>query len=73
MVGKPMIAGTRLTVELLLRQMTQGISQDELLENYPQLKKEDILAALEYAAERIEEESVYPLHNLVHGQAPAFA
>lgn len=62
MVGKPVIKGTRITVDLVLRLLTQGMETEEILENYPHLKKEDILAAIEYATGLVEEEKVYPLH-----------
>ena len=47
--GKPVIRGTRITVSVILDQMAEGISWDTLLANYPELKKEDIKAALHYA------------------------
>lgn len=49
MVGKPVIKGTRITVELILRLLAQGQMVNDILENYPHLKKDDILAAIEYA------------------------
>lgn len=61
MVGKPVIKGTRITVELILRQLAQGITADEILKNYPNLNREDIYAALEYAGGLVEEENTYPL------------
>lgn len=61
MVGKPVIKGTRITVELILRLLAQGMAEEEILENYPHLKKDDIRAVLEYAAQSIEEEQVFPL------------
>ncbi len=61
MVGKPVIKGTRITVELILRLLTQGQTVDEIANAYPHLKKEDIYAALEYATEIIEEEKIFPL------------
>jgi uncharacterized protein (DUF433 family) len=64
MVGKPIIKGTRITVELILRLLAQGMTQKEILKNYPQLKREDILAVLEYATEMVEEEKVFPLKKL---------
>lgn len=68
MVGKPMIRGTRITVELILRQLAQGITADEILKNYPNLKREDIYAALEYAGGLVEEENVYPLTKKVDAE-----
>ena len=61
MVGKPVIKGTRVTVELILRQLAQGVSADEILKNYAHLKREDIYVALEYAGGLVEKENVYPL------------
>jgi uncharacterized protein (DUF433 family) len=61
MTGKPIIKGTRITVATILRQLAQGVEVDEILQNYPTLKKEDIQTALEYATDRVEEERVYPL------------
>ena len=49
MVGKPVIKSTRIPVELILRLLAQGITVEELLEDYPHLAKEDIQAALLYA------------------------
>ena len=50
MMGKPVIRGTRITVEFLLRRIAGGATPDELLEDYPQLSREDIQEALVYAA-----------------------
>lgn len=61
MVGKPIIKGTRIRVELILRLLAQGETIEEILEAYPHLKKEDIYAALEYATEIVEEEKTFPL------------
>ena len=61
MVGKPVIKGTRIPVDMIIRQMAQGMAVKEILEDYPQLKKEDIKAALMYCAEIIEGETTIPL------------
>lgn len=50
MRGLPCIRGTRITVSTILGQLAAGRSIDEILEDYPQLEREDVLAALEYAA-----------------------
>lgn len=63
MVGKPVIKGTRIPVELILRMLSQGISTEEILEEYPHLTKEDIQAALAYAAEALAVEEVLPLER----------
>jgi uncharacterized protein (DUF433 family) len=53
MLGKPVIRGTRIPVDLLLRKLGEGASEEDLLDAYPRLTREDILAALTYAAELI--------------------
>lgn len=50
MRGLPVIRDTRVTVSAVLGQLAAGVSVDELLTNYPYLEREDVLAALEYAA-----------------------
>ena len=47
--GKPVIKGTRIPVSVILEQIAEGESWDNILENYPELKREDIKAALLYA------------------------
>jgi len=54
MLGKPVIRGTRITVEILLEKIAAGISFEEILADYPRLLREDILAAVAYAAEPLE-------------------
>ena len=61
MVGKPVIRGTRITVELIVRMFAQGISEQEILREYPRLKTEDLRAALAYAAQTLAHEDVFPL------------
>jgi uncharacterized protein (DUF433 family) len=51
MVGKPTIRGLRITVEQILKALAGGVEVDELLEDYPELEKEDIQAVLLYASE----------------------
>jgi len=51
MVGKPIIKGTRITVELILRQLARGVTIEELLQNYPHLTRVDVYAAIDYASE----------------------
>jgi uncharacterized protein (DUF433 family) len=58
MLGKPIIKGTRITVELILRKLSEGMSLEELLEAYPHLTKDDILAALSYSADVISQEEL---------------
>ena len=61
MVGKPVIRGTRIPVELIVRMLAQGISENDILEEYPRLQLEDIRAALAYAAQVLAHEDVFPL------------
>ena len=50
--GKPCVAGTRITVTDVLEYLASGMSQDEILSDFPDLRLEDIQAVLRYAAER---------------------
>jgi uncharacterized protein (DUF433 family) len=61
MVGKATIRGLRITVEQILRAMAAGISEDELLREYPDLEKADFRAVLVYALNLVTEEQVYPV------------
>jgi len=54
MVGKPTIRGLRIPVEQILKALANGVTVDELLEDYPELEKEDIQAVLLYASERMQ-------------------
>lgn len=56
MLGKPVIRGTRLTVELILRKISEGATEADLLDAYPNLTAEDIRAAVAYAADTIAHE-----------------
>lgn len=49
MLGKPVIRGTRITVEILIEKLAAGNSIEEILDDYPRLTREDVLAALAYA------------------------
>lgn len=60
MLGKPVIRGTRIPVELLLRKLGEGATDADLLDAYPCLKGEDIRAALAYAADAIAHEDDPP-------------
>ena len=67
LLGKPVVKGTRLSVELVIDSLAQGWSDEEILGNYPQLSSEDIHACLAYAGNRLRSEKVYPLHNRPSG------
>ena len=56
MLGKPVIRGTRVAVELILRKLAEGATDNDLLDAYPQLTKEDIRAAITYAADTLAHE-----------------
>ncbi|HEX4160507.1 MAG TPA: DUF433 domain-containing protein [Rhizomicrobium sp.] len=58
MVGKPVIKGTRITVEHIMRELATGASTQEVLELYPHLTADDVRAALAYAAARLAEERI---------------
>ena len=56
MMGKPIIRGTRIAVELLLRKLAEGACEDDLLAAYPRLTRADIRAAIAYAADTVAHE-----------------
>lgn len=60
MMGKPVVAGTRITVELILEKLAAGESIDQLLAAYPRLTEEGIRAALAFAARALRADVVYP-------------
>ncbi len=57
--GKPTVRGLRYPVEMLLELMASGMSVEEILDDYPDLQKDDILACLEYAAKLTHVNSIY--------------
>jgi uncharacterized protein (DUF433 family) len=59
LIGKPVVRGTRLSVDFLLGLLAQGWSEAEILRNYPGLEREDLLACWAYAAESLRQEKVY--------------
>lgn len=61
MMGKPVIKGTRIPVEILLKKLSQNLSVDVILKDYPQLSEEDIKAAIDYAATTLQHEEIYPV------------
>lgn len=61
MVGKPIIKGTRITVEAIVRRVANGMTFDEILEDYPYIAKEDIKAALLYAESLVAGEEIFPV------------
>ena len=63
MMGKLVIRGTRITVELILRKLAEGASEDELLDDYPHITRGDIRAAMAYGAASVAHEEVILLPN----------
>jgi uncharacterized protein (DUF433 family) len=61
MVGKPIIKGTRISVDAIIRRFAEGLSLREILEEYPNLMEEDVKAALAYAARVLAGEEVVPI------------
>jgi uncharacterized protein (DUF433 family) len=60
MMGKPVVVGTRITVELILEKLAAGETVEQLLEAHPRLTREGIHAALAFAAEVLKSDIVYP-------------
>jgi uncharacterized protein (DUF433 family) len=65
MMGKPTIAGTRITVEFILESLAAGETPEQLLEDHPRLKPEAIKAALGFAAEALKADVIYPVVEAV--------
>jgi uncharacterized protein (DUF433 family) len=61
LVGKPIIKGTRISVEFILELLSNDWSYEKILQEYPQLQKEDILAAIQYSLEILRDEKTYAL------------
>ncbi|MBE8991649.1 MULTISPECIES: DUF433 domain-containing protein [unclassified Nostoc] len=60
MMGKPVISGTRITVELILEKLAAGETSEQILEAHPRLSDEGIKAALAFAAQALRYDVVYP-------------
>ena len=61
MMGKPVIAGTRITVELILEKLAAGETIEQLLDAYPRLTRPAVLAALGFAAQALKADVIYPI------------
>ena len=61
MMGKPVVAGTRITVELILEKLAAGETAEQLLDAHPRLTHPTISAALRFAAEALKADVVYPM------------
>lgn len=62
LVGKPVIRGTRIAVEFVVELLAEGWSEQQVIDNYPGLTREDVLACLRYASDVLKSEKVYPVH-----------
>ena len=62
LVGKPVIRGTRLSVEFIIDLLAQGWLEADILKNYPGITQKDIKACLSYASNALKTEKVYPLN-----------
>jgi uncharacterized protein (DUF433 family) len=60
LVGKPIIRGTRLSVDFVIGLLAEGWSEDQIVENYPGLSRDDVLACLVYVRDLLRAERVYP-------------
>lgn len=61
LVGKPVVRGTRIAVELVMELLAAGWTHRQILDSYPTLSAEDVRACLSYASEILHSEKVYPL------------
>lgn len=61
MMGKPVVAGTRITVDLILDKLGSGESIEAVLESHPRLTRDGLLAALRFAAQALRSEVVFPV------------
>ncbi|MCU0589182.1 MAG: DUF433 domain-containing protein [Syntrophobacteraceae bacterium] len=66
MMGKPVIAGTRITVELIPNKLAAGETVEQILDAHPRLTREGIQAALAFAAEALRADVIYPIDEAVH-------
>ncbi|MEW6615678.1 MAG: DUF433 domain-containing protein [Thermodesulfobacteriota bacterium] len=64
MMGRPVISGTRITLELILEKLAAGKTAEQILEAYPRLTQEAIQAALAFATEALRADVVYPLPGM---------
>ena len=61
MLGKPVIKGTRITVELILEKLSEGETVESILEAHPHIKEEAVRAALAFAAKNLKADTIYPV------------
>ncbi len=63
MLGKPVVRGTRITVELILRKLSEGATEAEIMDAHPRLALRDIRAAIAYAADTLANEETLSLES----------
>jgi len=61
LMGKPVIKGTRISVEMILEKLSAGETENDLLQAHPHITNEDIKAALAFAAQSLKGENIYPI------------
>lgn len=64
MFGKPVIKGTRITVELILEKIGNGETVEQILSSYPHLSREQVLACVKFAGKSLSLETIYPLQTV---------
>ena len=64
MMGKPVVRGTRITVELILEKLAAGETVDQILSEHPRLTREGVRAAIAFAAEALRADVVYPFEKV---------
>lgn len=73
MVGKPIIKGTRIPVYLIVNLVAQGLNFEEIIKDYPQLDRKDIMAALQYAGNILSSEEIFSLSETKIGKYEVFS
>ena len=63
MMGKPVISGTRITVESIIEKLAEGETVEQILEAHPRLRREAVFAALAFAAKALRADVVYPIEK----------
>lgn len=63
LAGKPVVVGTRLSVDFLLNLLGEGWTEQQILDNYPNLSPDGLRAVFAFAAECMREEALYPMHR----------
>lgn len=58
MLGKPVIKGTRITVELIIKKMSEGMEVNDIIQEFPQVTRDDVMACLAYSADVISRDEI---------------